>query len=78
VLKHLVGVNDVEGAVGEVERLHVADDVVDVGAAAAGDPGPGQGQCGLADLERRDAPWCDPLREVCRDGPGAAADVEEG
>jgi hypothetical protein len=77
VLEHLVGVHDVEGVVGEVERVHVADGEVDRLQPAPADLGPGQIQRLLGGLKGGDPPGCDPRREVCGDGAGTAADVQQ-
>ena len=76
VLEHLVGVHDVEGRVGQVEVVHVAD------------LEPGVRRSGLVcratsvvddvvrPVDAEHGARCDPCRELERDGSRAAPDVE--
>ena len=59
VLQHLVGVHHVEGVVGEVQRVHVADGEVDVVEPAPVDLGAGQVQRRVGDLQGGHPAGCD-------------------
>ena len=70
MLEHLVGVDDVEGAVGEGEAMHVLHAEADIGAAPSRDGRARELQRLLADLGGGDP--ADQARQVGRDGARAA------
>ncbi len=72
-----MGVDHVEGVVGQVERVHVSDDEVDVAHAAPLELDPGQVEGLGGGLQRGDPARRDERGEVGGDGAGPAADVEQ-
>ena len=71
-----MGVDDVEGVVGQVEGVYVAHDEVGIDAAIA-ELGAAEGQRLLVGLQGGDPARGHPLGEVGRDRPGSGADVEQ-
>ncbi|BDZ58707.1 hypothetical protein GCM10025872_23640 [Barrientosiimonas endolithica] len=74
MLQYLVGMDHVEGRLGQVERVHVADQDAYVGA---GHPLARHRRGGLAQLEGADLAGGDAAGEVDGDGAGPGADVEQ-
>ena len=77
MLQHLVRVHDVEGVVGELERVQVGGAELDVARGAVVALGVGRLDRGRRDVDADHVPGVHPVREVERDGAGPAADVED-
>jgi hypothetical protein len=77
VLQHLMRVDDVEGVVRVVQRVHVRDRELDVPHAPFDSRGPGLVQDARRLVDAGDPAVGDQVRQVCGDGAGPAADVQD-
>jgi hypothetical protein len=77
MLEHLVRVDDVERAVGELQRVDVRHREVHIVQLPVGDRPPGLRQHLFACVRRGHPAGLHPFGQIRRNGAGAAADVQQ-